>query len=284
MHDNDYMDISWPLWGAAGMIVTEPHSSTSAAGSSIVLDHVEKVYGGPGGVHAIAPLSVELMAGEAVSIVGPSGCGKSTLMRLIAGLDDVTAGEIRVGGRPVDAPVPDIGIVFQRDLLLEWRRVLGNVMLPAEIKGMGGLEPRARELLAELGVGGFADAYPWQLSGGMRQRVAIARALLTRPRLLFLDEPFSALDALTRDQLNVLLQQIQSSQRVTTLLITHSIIEAIFCADRVLVMSGRPGAILDDIAVPFERPRRLAIRETPEFAAIGRRIREHFERTGVLVG
>ena len=127
-------------------------------------------------------------------------------------------------------------------------------------------------------------SYPWQLSGGMRQRVAIARALLTRPALLFLDEPFSALDALTRDQMNVLLQRLQTTQHVTTLLITHSIAEAIFCADRVLVMSGRPGAHLDDIRVPFERPRRLAVRETAEFTAIGRRIREHFEKAGVLVG
>jgi NitT/TauT family transport system ATP-binding protein len=180
--------------------------------------------------------------------------------------------------------VPDIGIVFQRDLLLEWRSVLGNVLLPAEIKRLSGLEGRASELLQELDVAGFAKSYPWQLSGGMRQRVAIARALLTRPALLFLDEPFSALDALTRDQMNVLLQRLQTTQHVTTLLITHSIPEAIFCADRVLVMSGRPGALLDDIRVPFERPRRLAVRETVEFAAIGRRIREHFEKAGVLVG
>jgi len=253
-------------------------------GESIVLEGVEKTYGGPGGVHAIAPISAELLAGEAVSIVGPSGCGKSTLLRLIAGLDLPTRGTIRIGAKPVTGPVPDIGIVFQRDLLLEWRKVLGNVLLPAEIKGLPDLEPRAEELLRELDVDGFAQSYPWQLSGGMRQRVAIARALLTRPALLFLDEPFSALDALTRDQMNVLLQRLQITQHVTTLLITHSITEAIFCADRVLVMSGRPGAILDDIRVPFERPRRLAVRETAEFTAIGRRIREHFEKAGVLVG
>ena len=267
------------IWGG------KSHPTTTGAGPSIILDSVEKVYGGVnGGVHAIAPLSVELRAGEAVSIVGPSGCGKSTLLRLIAGLDRPTRGTIHIGDTPVVGPVPDIGIVFQRDLLLEWRDVLGNVMLPAEIKGVGGLTARATELLQELDVAGFAKAYPWQLSGGMRQRVAIARALLTHPTLLFLDEPFSALDALTRDQMNVLLQKLQLSQHVTTLLITHSIPEAIFCADRVLVMSGRPGAILDDITVPFERPRRLALRETPEFSAIGRRIREHFEKTGVLVG
>jgi NitT/TauT family transport system ATP-binding protein len=256
----------------------------ATTGGTILLDRVEKTYGGATRVQAIAPLSVELCAGEAVSIVGPSGCGKSTLMRLIAGLDVPTAGRILINGMPVSGPVPDIGVVFQRDLLLEWRNVLANVLLPAEIKRLAGLEGRASELLQELDVAGFARSYPWQLSGGMRQRVAIARALLTRPAMLFLDEPFSALDALTRDQMNVLLQRLQISQRVTTLLITHSISEAIFCADRVLVMSGRPGAILDDIRVPFERPRRLAVRETPEFSAIGRRIREHFEKAGVLVG
>ncbi len=254
------------------------------ADGSILLENVEKTYGGSGGVQAIAPLSVELRPGEAVSIVGPSGCGKSTLLRLIAGLDLPTRGTIRIGRKPVTGPVPDIGIVFQRDLLLEWRSVLGNVLLPAEIKRLAGLETRATDLLQELDVAGFAKSYPWQLSGGMRQRVAIARALLTRPALLFLDEPFSALDALTRDQMNVLLQRLQTTQHVTTLLITHSISEAIFCADRVLVMSGRPGSILDDIRVPFERPRRLAVRETAEFTAIGRRIREHFETAGVLVG
>ncbi len=255
-----------------------------AVAEAIRLERVEKTYGGAGGVRAIAPLTAELRAGEAVSVVGPSGCGKSTLMRLIAGLDRPTAGSISVGGTPVVGPVPDIGIVFQRDLLLEWRSVMANVLLPAEIKRLAGLEARAGELLRELDVASFAEAYPWQLSGGMRQRVAIARALLTRPALLFLDEPFSALDALTRDQMNVLLQQLQTSQQVTTLLITHSISEAIFCADRVLVMSGRPGAILDDIRVPFDRPRRLAVRETPEFTTIGRRVREHFEKAGVLVG
>ena len=257
--------------------------SMAAVGEPICLEGVEKTYGFGEGVQAIAPLSVELRGGEAVSVVGPSGCGKSTLMRLIAGLDAPTRGAIRIGTMPVTGPVPDVGIVFQRDLLLEWRSVLGNVMLPAEIKRLTGLQARATELLRELDVAGFAKSYPWQLSGGMRQRVAIARALLTDPSFLLLDEPFSALDALTRDQMNVLLQRLQTTH-TTTLLITHSISEAIFCADRVLVMSGRPGALLDDIRVPFSRPRKLALRETPEFTAIGRRIREHFEKVGVLVG
>jgi NitT/TauT family transport system ATP-binding protein len=145
-------------------------------------------------------------------------------------------------------------------------------------------EARARELLSELGVADFAARHPWELSGGMRQRVSIARALMCRPAMLFLDEPFSALDALTRDQMNVVLQKVQLAERVTTLLITHSILEAVFLSDRVLVMSARPGRILDEIEVPFPHPRRLAIREDAAFADIARRIRLHFERTGVLVG
>ena len=266
------------------VIPSSGDNNTGRAGGQLIrLDKVEKVYA-RGRVRAIAPLSVEFRSGDAVSVVGPSGCGKSSLLRLVAGLDTPTAGEIQIGGRKINGPVPDIGIVFQRDLLLEWRNVLENVLLPAEIKGLSGLQARAMALLTKFDVGDFSGAYPWQLSGGMRQRVAIARALLTKPTMLFMDEPFSALDALSRDQMNVLLQQVQATESVTTLLITHSISEAIFCADRVLVMSGRPGAIIDDIKVPFERPRRLAIREADEFTAIVRRIREHFEKTGVLVG
>jgi NitT/TauT family transport system ATP-binding protein len=253
----------------------------------ITLSRVQKIYqSGAGAVHAIAPIDLTLKHGQAVSIVGPSGCGKSTLMRLIAGLDDISHGGISVDGKAVSGPIGDLSIVFQRDLLLDWRNVLDNVMLPAEIKKLDEktARTRAQDLLTEMGVRDFAGHYPWQLSGGMRQRVAIARALLTRPSMLFLDEPFSALDAMTRDQMNVLLQHIQSRQQITTLLITHSIMEAVFTADRVIVMSGRPGRILDDILVDFPRPRRLSLRETPDFTAIVRRIREQFEKSGDLVG
>lgn len=253
----------------------------------IVLDRVGKTYdGSAGAVEALRSISITLEQGQSVAIVGPSGCGKSTLMRLIAGLDELSTGTIRIGEREVAGPVNDVGVVFQRDLLLDWRSVLGNVLLPAEIKGMdpAAARTRAMELLDELGVAGFAQHYPWQLSGGMRQRVAIARALLPSPPLMFLDEPFSALDAMTRDQMNVLLQQVQAAEHVTTLLITHSILEAVFIADRVLVMSGRPGAILDDVMVDFPRPRTLSLRETAEFSAIVGRIREQFVKTGDLVG
>ena len=245
--------------------------------------NIEKVYRGPPGLHAIAPLSVELRAGQAVSVVGPSGCGKSTLMRLIAGLDAPTRGDIRIGSAPVADRCPTSASSSSATCCSNGAR---DGQRHAAGGDQGPRRPGRRapgELLQEFDVAGFAKSYPWQLSGGMRQRVAIARALLTRPALLFLDEPFSALDALTRDQMNVLLQRVQTSEGVTTLLITHSITEAIFCADRVLVMSGRPGRSWT-ISRAVRRPRRLAVRETSEFTAIGRRIREHFEKVGVLVG
>jgi len=247
----------------------------NAAADKIVLSKVRKVYGGAAGaVEAISSVDLSLPEGQAVSIVGPSGCGKSTLMRLIAGLEAPSSGAITVDGRAVAGPLSDMSIVFQRDLLLDWR----------EIKGLNGPQSRQRagELLKQFGVGDFSRHFPWQLSGGMRQRVAIARSLLPSPSLILMDEPFSALDAMTRDKMNVLLQEVQSASRVTTLLITHSILEAVFVADRVVVMSGRPGRIIDDIAVEFPRPRRLSLRETPEFTAIVGRIRQQFEKTGDL--
>lgn len=253
----------------------------------IVLDQVRKVYGGAAGaVEAISSITLTLEEGQSVSVVGPSGCGKSTLMRLIAGLDDTSSGAIHVGGRKVGGPVPNLSIVFQRDLLLDWRNVLDNVLLPAEIKKLDlkAARGRAADLLKQMGVAEFSSHYPWQLSGGMRQRVSIARSLLPQPSMIFMDEPFSALDAMTRDQMNVLLQEVQIATGVTTLLITHSILEAVFVSDRVLVMSGRPGRIIDDIAVDFPRPRKLSLRETPAFTAIVGRIREQFVKTGDLVG
>jgi NitT/TauT family transport system ATP-binding protein len=249
----------------------------------IVLEQVSKRYGD---VHAVGPLSLSIKDGTSVSIVGPSGCGKSTLLRVIAGLETATTGSAFYTGEPIAGPLRDVGLVVQRDLLLDWRNSLDNVLLPAEFKGQASaqIRQRAAALLTELGVGGFESSYPWQLSGGMRQRVAIARAMVCKPGMLLLDEPFSALDALTRDQMNVLLQNIRMTEAATTILITHSIPESIFLGDRVIVMSGRPGQILDDIRVSFERPRKLSLREDPEFTAIARRIRTHFERTGVLVG
>ena len=255
--------------------------------TAVVLRDVQKTdFAAQGDVDALGPISFAMAPGETLSVVGPSGCGKSTLLRVVAGLDEHTSGTVTVAGQVVSQPITDVGIVFQRDLLLDWRTVIDNVLLPAELKKMdpASARRRARELLAELGVADFADRFPWELSGGMRQRVAIARALLCNPSMLLLDEPFSALDALTRDQMNVTLQQVQASAHVTTLLITHSILEAVYLSDRVIVMSARPGRVLDDIRVPFARPRRLSLREDPEFVDITRRIRVHFEQAGVLVG
>lgn len=247
---------------------------------------VRKTFSGSrGNVEALDSVSFGIEAGETVGVVGPSGCGKSTLLRIAAGLETATAGTVTIGETPVTGPVQGVGVVFQRDLLLDWRTVIGNVLLPAECQGLErrNASERARELLERLGVADFAESSPWELSGGMRQRVAIARALMCAPSMLFLDEPFSMLDALTRDQMNVILERIRSQERVTTLVITHSIQEAAFLADRVVVMSARPGRVLDDIFVPFPRPRRLSIREEPEFIDIARRIRIHFEKEGVLV-
>lgn len=251
---------------------------------SIVLEEVSKHYGD---VHAFGPISLSIEPGTNVSIVGPSGCGKSTLLRIVAGLELATSGKASFDGNQIVRPLPDVGMVVQRDLLLDWRNTIDNVMLPAEFtrRADQSTRDRAAGLLDRLGVGGFKEKFPWELSGGMRQRVAIARAMLCRPAMLLFDEPFSALDALTRDQMNVLLQDVRMSEAATTtILITHSIPEAIFLGDRVVVMSGRPGRILDIIDVPFARPRKLSLKEDPEFTAIARRVRTHFERAGVLVG
>jgi NitT/TauT family transport system ATP-binding protein len=254
---------------------------------AIIVDQVRRAYhSGDQSVQALGPVSIEMAAGKTTAIVGPSGCGKSTLLRILGGLDEPSSGQVLLHGRPVRGGMPGVGVVFQRDLLLDWRNVLGNVMLAAEMQNLPrqAAVERARRLLADLGVGDFTNAQPWELSGGMRQRVAIARALLCKPSLLLLDEPFSALDALTRDQMGVVLQQVQGAGETTSVLITHSIPEAVFLADRVLVMSPRPGTVMDDIPVLLPRPRTLSMREEPDFGALVRRIRIHFERTGVLTG
>lgn len=251
----------------------------------VKLSGVHKTYEAEtGNVRALEPISFSMDRGNIVSVVGPSGCGKSTLLRILAGIDPATGGTVTIDGRVIAGAVPNMGIVFQRDLLLDWRNVLDNAMLPAELAGANTPETRERavSLLTELGVGDFLNRLPFELSGGMRQRVAIARALLMRPSLLLLDEPFSALDAMTRDQMNVILQRLQRHEQVTTLLITHSIPEAVFLSDKVVVMSERPGRVLDVIDIDLPKPRPLSIREDPEFAALARRIRVLFEKEGVF--
>jgi len=251
----------------------------------IVAAGVEKVYASPrGNIRAISGVDLEIRDGEFVSILGPSGCGKSTLLKCMGGLEAVTAGRITVRGQPVVEPPADCGFVFQRDLLLDWRSVLDNVMLPAEFLRLDlrKLRPRAQELLDTLDIGPASGRYPWELSGGMRQRVAICRTLLLDPQLLLMDEPFGALDAITRDELNMELERIWERTRKTVALVTHSISEAVFLSDRVIVMDKNPGRVAGIVDIDLPRPRTLAIRETPEFAAYMRQLRSIFEAFGIM--
>jgi len=244
-----------------------------------------KVYPSPrGDVVALEDIDLDIRAGEFVSIVGPSGCGKSTLLKCLAGLEPISSGGARVADRPLVGPPDALGIVFQRDVLLDWRTILDNVLLQAEFLRLprARLKPRAEELLQRFGLSGFEDRFPWELSGGMRQRAAICRALLCDPELLLMDEPFGALDAMTRDDLNLELARIWQGSDKTVLFITHSIDEAIFLSDRVAMMSRGPGRIVEIIDIDLPRPRSLAVRESAEFGAYAHRIRHHFAELGIL--
>ncbi len=237
-----------------------------------------------GEVAALDPVSLTVNEGEFVSILGPSGCGKSTFMLMLAGLISRSAGTIEIGGTAVNRPYTDLGIVFQDHNLLEWRTVLSNVMLQIEVRGRDPAQylPRAQELLRMVGLDGAEARLPHELSGGMRQRAAICRALIHEPRLLLMDEPFGALDALSRDQLNVDLQQMWLAKPTTVIFITHSISEAVFLSDRVIMMTPRPGKIAADIKIDLPRPRPMSVRETPAFGAYTKQIRGLFEEWGVL--
>ncbi len=234
---------------------------------------------------ALQTVNLEIKEAEFVSLVGPSGCGKSTLLMLISGLYPATTGVITIKDEPVTKPYTNLGIVFQKDMLLEWRSVLDNVLLQIEIRRLNraDYEPRARELLERVGLGSFLDRYPRELSGGMRQRVSICRALLHEPPLLLMDEPFGALDAITRDQMNLDLERIWEQSRKTVIFVTHSVPEAIFLSDRILVMSPRPGRIVANIEIGLPRPRTLDIRDLPEFSKYNRQIRKIFREQGILV-
>jgi len=243
-----------------------------------------KRYDGPAGTLALEGVDLRIGAGEFVALLGPSGCGKSTFLRLLAGLETATGGSLTLAGRAVSGPPERLGIALQRDALLEWRRVLDNVLLPADLRGARSpaLVARARTLLGMTGLAEFENAWPAALSGGMRQRVAICRALLENPPLLLMDEPFGALDAITRDQLNLDLHRLWLDQRMTTLFVTHSITEAIFLATRIVVFAPRPGRVLEEVTVDLPLPRRLALREEPEFARLARHLRASFEGMGLL--
>ncbi len=252
----------------------------------IKIDNVSKTYKtSRDDILALQTVNLEIKEAEFVSLVGPSGCGKSTLLMLISGLYPVSTGTITINDEPIIAPYTNLGIVFQKDMLLEWRSVLDNVLLQIEIRKLkrSDYEPHARELLERVGLGSFLDRYPRELSGGMRQRVSICRALLHEPPLLLMDEPFGALDAITRDQMNLDLEKIWEQSRKTVIFVTHSVPEAIFLSDRILVMSPRPGRIVANIPIDLPRPRTLDIRDLPEFSAYNRQIRKIFREQGILI-
>jgi NitT/TauT family transport system ATP-binding protein len=258
----------------------------AAAAPTILCRKLSKVFETIEGerIHALADIDLAVAEGEFVSVVGPSGCGKSTLLRLIAGTLTSTSGETFLRGSAVTGPRRDIGIVFQTATLLPWRNVLQNTLLPVDVQGLdkASYAERARKLLHMVGLDGFERKYPAELSGGMQQRVSITRALVHDPAVLLMDEPFGALDALTREQMNLDLQRIWAASGKTVFLITHSISEAAFLADRVLVMSQRPGRIIAEFNVEFRRPRALDVMGAPEFGRLVTAIRHKLAATGAL--
>ena len=232
-------------------------------------------------VHAVQGANFSAKEGQFISLLGPSGCGKSTLLMMLAGLESASSGKLVLAGEPVLGPRRDTGVIFQDATLLPWKSVLDNVLFPVDILKLARSEylDRARELLERVGLGGFEDKRPHELSGGMRQRVAICRALVHDPKVLLMDEPFSALDAITRDQMNVVLSELLERYRKTVIFVTHSIREAVYLSDRVLVMGGRPSSMLLDLEIPFPRPRPFEIEETQEFGGYCRTLRLTIEQS-----
>jgi len=235
----------------------------------VEIDSVTKVFRTLSGdeVRALENISFGVLPGEFLSIVGPSGCGKSTLLRIIAGLLKPTRGRVLVGDRPVEGPLKGVGFVFQRPVLFDWHKVLGNVLAPVELAGLRkrDFKDKARELIRLVKLEGFEDKYPAELSGGMQQRVSIARALILDPDILIMDEPFGALDALTRDQLNLELLKIWEEKRKTVIFVTHNIPEAVLLGDRVVVFSPRPGRAKAIIPIDLDRPRGVEAKTDPRF-------------------
>jgi NitT/TauT family transport system ATP-binding protein len=230
---------------------------------------------------ALQSVHLDINPGEFVSILGPSGCGKTTLLRMAAGLLEPSWGKVVVGADEILKPRPDFGVVFQQALLLPWLSVIDNVLLPVDVQGrkVADYRERARELIAMVGLKGFEDKYPSELSGGMQQRVALARGLIHDPKVLLMDEPFAALDAMTRENMGVELLRIWDANKKTVLFVTHGISEAVFLSDRVVVMSARPGRISRIVDIPFERPRTLELMATAAFAELVGEIREVFDET-----
>jgi NitT/TauT family transport system ATP-binding protein len=238
---------------------------------------LRKVYGeGTSAFEALRAVTFSVHQGEFVSLLGPSGCGKSTLLMLVGGLERLTGGTIELDGTPVTGPRAETGIIFQDPTLLPWKSALDNVLFPIDMmrRPRAAYLDRARDLLQTMGLAEAARKKPGQLSGGMRQRVSICRALIGDPEIMLMDEPFSALDAITRDELNVLMLDLWERYRKTALFVTHSIREAVLLSDRVLVMGGQPATIIEEVLVPFARPRDIALAETAEFNAICGHLRE----------
>jgi NitT/TauT family transport system ATP-binding protein len=232
----------------------------------LAIKDATKIYGTKaGGVLAVDHVNIEVEAGAFVSLVGPSGCGKTTLLWSIAGLHALTAGAIELDGTPISGPHPQIGMMFQEANLLPWRTVQKNIEFPFEIRGQKPAREKIKALLNRVGLSGLGSRMPRELSGGMQQRTSIVRALSSDPDVLLMDEPFGALDAFTRDEMNLLMEEIWLETRKTIVLITHSIAEAVFLSNTIHVMSARPGRIAKTFAVPFERPRPLELTGTREF-------------------
>jgi len=260
--------------------------SKGPSGARLEIDRVRKVFaeGTQKMFEALRPTTIAIEPGEFVSVVGPSGCGKSTLMLIAAGLMAASEGEVRIDAKPLSGPLTDVGIAFQDHLLLDFRTAFDNVLLQGIIRGlpMAPVRERTRELFDRLGLTKAAERYPHQLSGGMRQRVSLARALVLKPPVLLMDEPFGALDALTRLQVRYDLEKLWMKDRPTVLFITHSVEEAVGLSDRVVVMSPSPGDVVEEIAIDLPRPRPLALGEEPALAEHAKRIYDHFARLGVI--
>lgn len=269
-------------------MTTASPSMAHKSGVPITISNVSKTFGEDGDkpFRALKKVDVSISEGEFISVVGASGCGKSTLMLMVAGLLKSTTGDIKVNGQSVTGPITDIGIAFQDHLLLEFRTAFDNVMLHADIRGLDRklLEARARDLFKQLRLEHAMDKYPRQLSGGMRQRVSLIRTLVHEPSVLLMDEPFGALDALTRLQVRMDLEALWLRRRPTVLFITHSVEEAVGLSDRILVMSPSPGEVVDDIRIDLPRPRPIVLGDAPEFAGYVDQIHRQFERMGVLHG
>jgi NitT/TauT family transport system ATP-binding protein len=264
---------------------TSPQAAPSRPCAFVELERVTHTYGrGERQVQALMETNLRIEEGDFIALVGPSGCGKSTILKLVTGLINASSGYVYVAGREVGAEPVRVGMAFQNPTLLPWLTLLENVMLPLKIvppfrqeyraKRKSEFRDRIEALLSQVGLAGFSNKYPWQLSGGMMQRASLCRALIHEPQLLMLDEPFGALDQFTREELWGVMQELWMTRKPTVLLVTHDLKEAAYLANRICVMQARPGRIIDDSAVPFPRPRTIVMSYYPDFTALTQRLRE----------